>query len=767
MKCRTYRLGCRRALWTASLLGVSIAAAVSANAQETDGQDDATEDEVLELEEVVVVGQHLRNYLDNSASTGVGLDLPLIDTPASISVITQDILQDQQVNNVDDALRNVAGVTKFKTGNGGEEKFSIRGFDASQSIYKDGARINNALNASNIPSTETANIERIDVLKGPSALLYGQGEPGGIINYITKRPEFERYTLLEAIGGSFDFYKFEADTTGAFGNSENWAYRAVLAYEDSGSNRFDVDRERLLFNPSITYQFQPGSRIVLSYEYIDDQYTQDRGQVLDGDAINGYFYSSRQNVDQFYGIPNWNRNTEAESDRWNLFIEHSFTDNWRVEATYAHTSNDKINVDSSPLILGPAGEIIGPVGSPLEDLVGIQVRQTDGGGETDQFTLRNFVFLDGPGDVTHQILASFDFEDFSTESTSFRGDRPVFFDVGTNEYFSIFSADELNDPNVITPTEDIAFFLNNRGSSLNQEFEQWGINLVDNITLNERWSVLLGLRYTDFEDTRSGFDEDDLSGRGGIVFKPAPNLSFFLSYSQGFTSSGGLLGIDDQQIDSETSEAFELGAKWALFDDALLVTGTLYRVDQQDLPIVANPFDEDGNPTLPADIRYGNIGEIRSDGLELEVVGQLTDAWRIQAGYSYIDNEITVGGQGQFGVFFPEGNRLPGIAEHSFNLFTFYEIELGGGALGLGGGIFYQDDVFVSTENRAVYDSWTQGDLAAYFRLDNWKFQLNVRNVTDEDFRLAQALTTSDAFGAIRVGTGLPRTVLGSIAYEF
>ncbi|QTD56807.1 TonB-dependent siderophore receptor [Parasphingorhabdus cellanae] len=147
-------------------------------------------DAAVAEDSTIVVTAFKRDYLANEdQSIALGIDLSQLETPAAVSVISEDILKDQQVNNVDDALRNVAGVTKFKTGNGGEEKFSIRGFDASQSIYKDGARINNALNASNIPSTETANLQRIEILKGPSALLYGQGQPGGIINYVTKRPE--------------------------------------------------------------------------------------------------------------------------------------------------------------------------------------------------------------------------------------------------------------------------------------------------------------------------------------------------------------------------------------------------------------------------------------------------------------------------------------------------------------------------------------------------------------------------------------------------
>ncbi|MEM1114243.1 MAG: TonB-dependent siderophore receptor [Pseudomonadota bacterium] len=717
------------------------------------------------LEEVIVYG-HRRDYLLKGSRSGVGLDLDLMETPASVSVIAQDILQDQQVNNVDDALRNVAGVAKFKTGNGGEEKFSIRGFDASSSIYKDGARINNGLNASNIPSTETANIERIDVLKGPSALLYGQGEPGGIINYITKRPDFERATLVEVLAGSDEFYKLEFDHTNAFGDSEQWAYRVVAAYEDSGSFRDEVERERLLIQPSITYQWRHDSRIIASFEYIDDAYTQDRGQVLDGDNDVGYRYSGRQDIGQFYGIPNWNTETEAESERWHIFAEHSLTDFWRVEATYAQTDNDKTNVDSSPLVANfRTGAVIGAAGGPAENLVSIQPRRTAGEGETSQATLRNFLDFDSPGGWEHKLLASADWEDFKTTTTSFRGDRNVFFNVVSGEYFSQFDADDLANPDIITPTDDIAFLLNDRGSSVSGNFQQWGINVVDHISFNDRWSILLGARYTDFKDQSGDFSEDDLSFRAGLVFAPVQALSLYLSYSEGFTPSGGALGLDDKPLDAETSESWEIGIKWAGLNDSLLVTGTLYSIEQANLPFVANPLDEDGNPTPPADLRSASSGEVRSNGLEIEVVGKLTDDWRIQAGYAYIDNEIRSGGETVAGAFFPVGNTLPGVAEHSLNLFTFYELPLFRGILGLGGGIFYQDDVFISTENRGTYDAWTQVDFATYYKLDRWKLQLNLRNAFDEEYLQAQALTTAESFAALRVGTSIPRTLIGSVAY--
>ncbi len=719
------------------------------------------------IEEVRVTA-HRRDYLPASSQTALGLDLSLFDTPAAVSVIPQDLLLDQQVNNVDDALRNVAGVTKFKTGNGGEEKFSIRGFDASQSIYKDGARINNALNASNIPSTETANIARIDVLKGPSALLYGQGEPGGIINYVTKRPQFEQNMSVELIGGSDDFYKAEFDITGPvpLWEGDSVAYRLVGAYQDTDSYRDEVFRKRLLLNPSLTFELGASTSLNLSYEYIDDNYTQDRGQVLDGNMVDGYFYSDRLDSSQFFGIPNHNDKTEAESKRFHVVLERRFGEFWQAELSYARTDNDKLNVDSSPRFITSNRDIVGPPGSPVADLVLIQPRMSEGSGKTQRIAFKNILNFQGPAQLEHKILASVTWEDFSTRSENFRGDRNVFFNVASGEYFTQFTQEELNDPDITRATESVIFRIRSRGTSTNQDFNELGVNVLDYIRFGERVGVLVGGRYSDFEDKNGDFTDDDFSFRGGLVYSPADSFSTYLSYSQGYTPSGGLLGMDDRTVDPQTSKAWELGFKWALFDEDLLLTGALYTVDLEDVPYVANPFDSEGNATLAGDIRYDNIGGISSDGLEVELVGNITDYWRIRAGYSYIDNSFSTGGTGEFGAQFTKGNRLPGIAKHNFNLFTFYEISVLNGLLGLGGGLFHQGDVYVSYENRAQYGSWEQVDVAGYYKRGPWKIQVNVRNVFDKEYRQAQAFA-SELLGAIRVGTAALRTFAVSAAYEF
>lgn len=705
------------------------------------------QNEATTLQEVQVTGFE-RVYKEPTTNTALGFEADPMSTPLTTISIPIDILEDQQVNNVEDALRNVAGVTKFKQGNGGEEKFSIRGFDASQSLYKDGARINNVFNATNIATTETANIERYDILKGPASILYGQGEPGGVINYVTKKPKFTEYRAAEVIAGSDDYYRVEADFTGPL--SDTFAYRLILSSEDSGSHRDFTFRDRQLVAPSLTWKLSPQTLVTAQYEYITDTYTQDRGQVLDGNNATGYSYSGRLNGTQFYGIPGWNENTESDYNRFALLAEHFFDNGSSITANYSRTRVDKTLFDSSPRALGPNMQVVADNGD-----VAIRASQQGGQGESDSMVLKYQWQLDGGTlfgqNIGHKFLLQGDYERIVNNTISASGTQ-ITYNVNTGQYSGI------------PPGGVVVGPFTQGGSSARQQ----GLVIQDLISIGEKWNVLAGLRSTQFEDRQAGVDSDDISPRLGLVYKATDTLSYYGSWAKGFTPTTATgfnpatgNGIGGAPLDPERTEQYELGIKKQLLNKQLDITAAIFDLRKSDVAVT-----DPASSGLPANEQWStNLGETQTLGFDIQAIGKVNDSFRVVAGYAYLDNQLLAVDPSLAGQ---EGNVLPGIPEHSGNLFGVYEVQRGQyKGLGLGLGVFAQTGSFVSTENRAKYDGWAQLDALAYYKADGWKVQLNLKNITDEEYNYAQAGTTTDSFGAVRVGTSTPRTVNVSLSVEF
>ncbi len=488
---------------------------------------DPESEEIAELETVVVTGFQ-REYQQATTETAIGFSVDPQRVPLTTVTIPMDILDDQQVNNVEDALRNVSGVTKFKQGNGGEEKFSIRGFDASQSLFKDGAKINNSFNATNIATTETANIERYDVLKGPATILYGQGEPGGVINYVTKKPRFDPYYSFEGMVGSYNYYRGELDITGPIGGSESdFAYRLIASYQDSEANRDFTFRERLLIAPSLTWQMTQNTSATLQYEYITDKYTQDRGQVLDGNATTGFFFSDRQSNEQFFGYPGYNERTESDFHRLGLQFEHRFSSQAKFSLSASSTRVEKTLYDTSPLpsdfypFLGLPPSPVSFVISPSGDVV-ISFRGQGGDGFSDTVLARQEFTWEQNDRVKHQFLATAGFERIKNENLVYNVNTPFFI-------YNVESRTYTTPPGFPT---DVDFTGSRPGSQT--DTHQYGFSVQDLISIDEQWHILLGGQFTSFDNRQADVTSDNFSPRVGLVYTLSPEASFYASWANGF-----------------------------------------------------------------------------------------------------------------------------------------------------------------------------------------------------------------------------------------
>ncbi|HEX4872807.1 MAG TPA: TonB-dependent receptor [Nevskiaceae bacterium] len=724
---RFHRLACcGLALWPAALLAAPPPEAPApAPTEQTAPPASPASAEAVTLEPLTVTG-FVRRYYEAQTETGLGFAADTLETPLSVIAIPSDLLEDQQVNTVEDALRNVAGVTKFKQGNGGEEKFSIRGFDASQNLLIDGARLNNQFNATNIATTETANIERYEILKGPAAILQGQGLPGGIINYVTKKPSFQPARQLEYLQGSDDYHRLELDATGPLLDRQ-LAGRGVLAWQDSeGYRDFDA-RQRLLLNPSLLWQPATGTRVLASVSLIDDRYTQDRGQALLQLDDGRYVYPAFLRPETFLGIPGWNERTESEYRRAALEASQALTPDWTLRLSAARTEVDKTLFDSSVRSVSAEGT------------VAIRASFQAGEGRTDYLRLDNQLRFDGPWSSRHEVLLSIAQDQLRNDGYSQSGST-ISYDSRTGSYSS----------REVTLAPD-RFAL--RTDAVNRT-----VSLQDLVRLGERWVLLAGAGYSEFEDELSGQGSEAVSPRLGLIYQPRAHLSLYASHARGFYPST-LSDLQGRLLDAEALSQHELGVKMEGFEQRLLLTAALFDLEQRGQAVLdpASP-DPDNDP------RYRSLGQTRTRGLDAQVVGELPAGWRLIGGYAWLDNETD---NDAFGGSLPAGNRLPGIPEHSGSLWAVREVRDGAlRGLGFGGGLFAQSDVFIGLENRSRYGGWTQLDATAFYKRDRLKVQLNLRNALDRDYRLTQALA-SESLAAVRVGTSTPRQLFLSVASEF
>lgn len=701
--------------------------AMPAHAQSTENAS-ATED----ADQDIVVTAFQRDYRIDESNTAIGIDASILDTPLSVTVIPSDLLEDQQINNVEDALRNVAAVTRFKQGNGGEEKFSIRGFDASQNLFIDGARLNNGFNATNISSTETANIERYEVLKGPSAILFGQGLPGGIINYVTKKPRFDDLGgSAELIGGSYDYYRGEADLNIPI---TDWAaVRGVASYQDSeGFRDFDF-RRRLLLYPALGFRIADRTKINLAYSYIRDKYTQDRGQVLQRQPDGTFAYPDVLEPDMFLGIPGFNDRTNSTYQRVSLNVEHRLSDRWRIELIGAGTHVEKDLFDGSGRRVRADGKI--------EITAGVQ------GGEASTRYLRfnNEVRFGSPDRIENRILvsASLDIANNDPFFADLRGPGLVVFDPATRSY-SDLDQDFSVDPASI----DRSFKARTRDVRLSAQ---------DLITIDDRFIILAGVGYSRFKDRLTGDVESSTDPRIGAIFKPTPSTSLYASYATGYNPNFGAFDVDGDTLPGESLRQWEAGAKAELGKN-LLVTAAVFDIEQNG-QAVTDPASLD----LPPAEQYSiALGKTRTRGFDAQVIGKIGERLRLIAGYAYLDAKLVDDGPDLDN----DGNRLGGIPRHSGSLFAVYEFEGALDGLAVGGGVFAQSGVPIGFENVSFYDAWAQLDATINYKFDKWKLQLNVKNLTDEDYLLTQALAF-EGLAAQRVGVATPRTFLVSLARAF
>ncbi len=680
-----------------------------------------------EVIDLVVVGEQIgSDDYDPDASTATRTDTPLDEIPQSIQIIPQEILEDQQVIELDDALRNVSGVVAGSNDSRGQ-RYTIRGFD-SASVLRDGFRLTFGFSG-NIGSPELSHIESVEVLKGPAAILFGAVEPGGVINLVSEQPLSEPFYELGLRVGNHELIEPSIDLSGPLTNDGRVLYRLNALYRHEESFRdYDTEIERFFVAPIVSIELGDRTDLVLDFEYRDDTRPGDFGLVAIGDEVADIPF------DRALGEPD--DITETEFLRTGYQLEHQLSDAWKLRNAFHYTSYDTEFI-TAIFRFAPVDEETGTIGRSY-----ILLDQP-----SDTFELQtNIVGEFSTGAIEHTLLAGVDLYRRETFGNEGRGD------LRNSTPFNIFDPvyGELERPDF---DESPIFF------SADSRIDTLGVYLQDQVSLSHNLHLLAGIRYEtadqETENNPSSFnpegseseqEDDAFVPRVGLVYQPVEEVSLFASYSQSFYPNSGMT-VDGDLLDPERGEQFEIGARAELLGDRLLASLAYFNVTKEN---VATPDPDVPNFSIAT-------GEQNSQGLEFDLIGEIAPGWNIVANYAITDAEITEDNSDI------EGNDLFGVPEHNANLWTTYEIQSGSlQGLSFGIGFNYVSDRFGDNDNSFELDDYFLTNLAVAYARNNWEARLNIRNLFDVDYIQGTENSRSDS-----IYPGEDFTILGSFTVQF
>lgn len=673
--------------------------------------------------QLTVTGEQIEDdYFVPNASTATRTDTPILEVPASIQVIPRQILEDQQVTTLDEALTNVSGVTEGGSISNSTFDFNIRGFDNAP-VLRDGFRQFGGFGQN---LAEVANLERIEVLRGPASILYGEIQPGGVINLVTKEPLSEPFADVQVQTGNLGLFRPQVDVSGPLTEDGRLLYRLNALYQtqDSIAN-YNQDFERFFVAPVISGQISDHTDLTVRFEYTDDKTPLEEGLVAIGDEV--------ADVPLGLNIGELNDSGDSEFVSFGYDLNHQLDDNWQFRNAFRYTSREVVNIGAIPFSFDEANNlVIRSLGNQSQD--------------AENYSLQTSLTGDfATGSLEHTLLFGVDVQRTrNRELTGIDFANPSPLDIFNPVYGDFDGVDPDSTP--IARNTDI-------------ETDRLGIYLQDQIEILDDLILLAGLRYdtvnqesingpTAFSPATSKTNQNDdaWTPRIGIVYQPLDFLSLFASYSQSFTPSTALTAAG-APLEPERSEGFDVGIKAEMIDGDLLATLTYFDINRQNVatPDPADPFSSVAT------------GEQRSQGVELDLVGEILPGWNVIASYAYTDARVTEDNT------IPAGNRLFNAPANSANLWTTYEIQTGDlEGLGFGLGFNFVGEREGDLANSFDLDSYFLTNAAVSYRRNGWRFALNARNLFDVDHFTATANRRSSG-----IEPGDPFTIVGSVSVEF
>jgi len=665
------------------------------------------------------------DYSLPNTTTATKTDTPIMETPYSIQVVPKQVLEDVQAIRPGDALNYVSGIYQGSANSGDWLDWTKRrGFDPFPTgDYRDGGAFPLA---SAWGGRDLANIEQVEVLKGPASLLYGQATPGGVVNYVTKKPLATPYYSLQQQFGSYDYYRTTLDATGPITQDKTLLYRFNLAYKDANSFRDTVSSDRIFIAPTVTWNISPRTRMNFELEYDHGHMVFDRGVPAIG--------SRPANVPRSRFLGEADPQSEFERILVGVNWSHAFNDDWALSHRFTAVYNGIDQVASFP--------------SLNADNVSLNRSfELAKSGLEDDASFFNTVNLTGHIDtwgLQHTLLLGGDYFRQSTKYVITPFSSPI----------NIFNPVYLEREGI----DNLALGATSFTSSSDRDW--FGLYIQDQIKLPYHVHILAGMRYDSSEQISRNSrrltpnvspQQDKVTPRGGLVWQPIPELSLYGSYSENFTGINGT-GLGGVLLAPETAQQWEFGLKTEFFDKRFLATMAWFDLTKQNARVAD-----------PRDTRFSAaVGEANVAGLEVDLKGEILAGWNMIGSYAYTPDAVTtIGSDAEI------GKRFPGVPRHGGSLFTTYELQSGlMRGLKFGGGVIIRSSQHTeSTNNDVVLPGYATVNLLTSY---SWKVgasklttQLNVNNLLNKEYYPAAAFSRNS------IEVGAPRTLMGSVRIEY
>jgi len=719
-----------------------------------------------------------QDYVLPNATAGTKTDTPIMETPLNVQVISKQVLKDQQVITLADSLKNVSGLTSstqggsgnYISGSGGTNtNITLRGF-ASETFFRNGFRLQQGA-----ASREMANVESVEVLKGPAAILYGLVEPGGMVNVITKQPQATPYYALNQQFGSYDTYRTSVDATGPIADNKDLLYRMNMSYQNSGSFQDFVSKEDVFLAPVLTWRISSKTQATFEFEY------DHKHQGL-GNSFNPYIGGQFNNIPITRNYGEYSPMT-TETFFGSMKLTHQFNDDWAIKQNIAVNQQSNImnnglfpeftiSNDVAPLLGGPS-------------ITGLQVLREQFSTSSQYNTYSTNLDLTGHFNTAflkHTLLLGGDYYRLNNNTRSRREKS--------------FGGSSLIDAyNPVHP--GVLYDLINFNSTDNSsQTDQYGVYAQDQIDLPYDFHVTGGLRYQNIhQDTENRFlgnpsnvpsqSQDAITPRVGILWQPQRWVSLYANYAESFGANTGVVWNASGRFTTvapTSAEQYEGGIKTEFFDGRLRATLAYFDLTKTNITTGdPNPLHDCGGGVGSCSLA---IGAVRSRGPELDIQGEILPGWNAIATWANVDIIVTETNENKDSLNgINVGDRMINVPRNTGSFWTTYEFQdTDVKGFKFGGGVTLRDASMILGGSNLTTGTLpaiklpgyaTVNLMAAYSRnIGKAKIsaQLNIDNLLDKRYYTDGSVSFNDntfgLYGAY-AAYGAPRTVMGSINIQY